>query len=192
MRTPTIFLVLFATIMLAGCGTTRFMANTKASAQSAPPAGQVLINIIRPSGFAGSEDMPIFDATAKKMIGNLRGEERMQYICPPGKRLFIGWGEHKSGVDATELKADKIYDLICDSGFGWWRASVSLRPIPQPDERRSKLPEWEKETSLMLPANNSDAAEWAAKKLADVEKVAQEWATDPTSRVMQLKPEDHR
>jgi hypothetical protein len=186
-----LFLVAVAALLLGGCGTTRFMAVPAQPALAAPPAGQVLVNIIRPSGFAGDQDMPIFDGTAGVLIGNLRGKERMQYVCPPGERMFIGWGEHKSGVAAT-LTADRIYDLICDSGVGFWRASVSLRPIPKDDARRKKLPAWENNSRLLQFANDPDANAWGAGKTGAVRNLVEEFRKAPTDRVLVLKAEDHR
>jgi hypothetical protein len=184
-------LILLAAVACAGCGTTRFMQNSAAPALTAPPAGQVLVNIFRPSGFAGGQDMLIFDGTAATMIGNLRGEERMQYVCPPGERMLLGWGEHKSGVAAT-LVADKTYDLICDAGMGFWKASVSLRPIPKVDERRAKIPTWEAKTRLMSFTANGEAQSYSAKKMDDVKRIAAEFKTAPTDRVMTLKADDCR
>lgn len=187
----TLILALSLTLILAGCGTTRFMAKAHDGAMSAPPVGQVLVNIIRPSGFAGGQDMPVFDGTAGTLIGNLRGKERVQYVCPPGERMFIGWGESKSGVAAT-LAAGKVYDLICDSGIGFWRASVSLRPIPKIDERRAKLPGWESSTTLLRFAGGADATAWTSGKIDDVKKIADEFRVAPTDRVMTLKADDCR
>lgn len=176
--------------VLAGCGSTRWMAPAQQSL-SAPPEGQVLVNIIRPSGYAGAQDMPIFDATAMEMIGNLRGRERLQYVCPPGERLFIGWGERKSGVQAS-LKAGQTYDLICDVGMGVWRASVSLRPIPKVDDRRQQLPTWEARSRLLTLADRAGADSWTARRREDVQRIADEFTTSPTDRVMVLQADDHR
>ena len=184
--------LLIALFLFTGCGTTRFMANATEPALARPPAGQVLVNIFRPSSYAGGQDLPLIDATAMTLIGNLRGKERMQYVCPPGERLFMGWGEHKSGVQAT-LLADETYDLICDTGMGFWRASVSLRPIPNPDDRRAKLAEWEADTRLLVGnPTSADAMAWISGKREDVQRIAAEWNTSPTDRVMTLAATDHR
>lgn len=121
---------------------------TKTTRLSAPPPGKALINFHRPTGYGGEVLYPIFlgDGT---FIADLPGESIVQYVSDPGKRLFYGWMEHVSVIEA-DVAADRTYDFMVDVQMGWMKANISLNPMRKGDPRRAKLAEFEKREKNVL------------------------------------------
>ena len=178
---------------LSGCvgsHPTRFM-QVGAVKLAAPEAGKVLVNFHRPSAYGDAQDCPIFDATTGKMIGNIRGKQLFQYQCPPGERMFIGWGEHKSAVKCS-LAADKVYDIVADSGIGVLRVSVSIRAIDKGHVKRNEVATWEGMESLIVLAPSPESDKYNASRAKDLASIAGEFAANPTDRLTVLAADDAR
>ena len=141
----------------------------KTTRMDTPPAGKVLVNFHRPSGYGGNFKVPIFDGTGT-MLMDLPGKSEYQLVCEPGEHIFISWSEDSCSVIKGDLAADKTYDIIADISIGWVRPNIWIVPLNKDSSRRDKIAEFEKrETRIYTLERNKYVTDYEAKNQKRVE-----------------------
>lgn len=180
-----------ALVLGTGCaGLPKHLAKTTRITE--PPAGKAIINFGRPTGYGGNALYPIFDGDGK-FICDLPGKAVFQYVCDPGKHVFIGWAEHVSVVE-VDAAPNKIYDILVDVGMGWIQANIKMAPLTKTDPRRAKLPEFDqREKNVLTMMRDKHVTEYEAKNQARVQEIKKDFFGGPKSdRVLRLQPDDCR
>jgi hypothetical protein len=175
----------------AGCaGLPKHVSTAPRMAQ--PPPGKALINIHRPSNYGGAAFFPIFDGDGK-FICDMPGASEFQYVCAPGKHVFIGWADHVSVVEA-DVAADKVYDIVVDVGMGWVKANIRLIALNKANERRSRVAEFEKREKRVVVLNRNDhVTQYEQRNQKRVAEVKSDFFGGPKSdRVEHLRQDDCR
>ncbi|MCA8959008.1 MAG: hypothetical protein KDC38_00785 [Planctomycetes bacterium] len=187
MRFSTMILLGLVAIATSACGTP-YMREVEGPALASPLSGQSLVNFIRPSGYGGGVDFQVFDRY--EFIGNLEGKERFQYVCAPGKHLFIGRKDQVTVVDA-DLLPDQVYDIVVNVYPGWWQANIKLEPMSDRHPKIAELPEWEERCDLMEYDGSGERFEGGMRRKLD--RIVEDFVHgEKRDRVQVLGPNDHR
>ncbi|MGE0707864.1 MAG: hypothetical protein AB7N76_12855 [Planctomycetota bacterium] len=182
-----------ALTVLAGCGGVPHMREAEpGELLSAPPAGKVLVNFNRDSGYGGHRVYAFFDGT--RFVGCNKGAQRVQYVCEPGQHVFIGYLTSSiwatvSVVDA-ELLPDKVYDCIVD--IGYFTAMIAMNPLKRGDARRGRLADWDEDQDTLVLDPEGRAVRYEAEQAETNQKILDEHKTKERDPAKVLAPDDHR
>jgi hypothetical protein len=152
-------------LLLTACGTTSYMRD--AQPKPPPPAGEAKVIVYSHSG----KHFPIFDATEGdgKLMGFTENECYFEYLCPPGKRVFLTWGESNAFIEA-DLLPQKTYYIRGYPKMGFWSARPGFAPVTKDSEAMQKLDQvWP--TLRCRELDPEKAAEYAGKKEERLKKV---------------------
>ncbi|MBA3710744.1 MAG: hypothetical protein H0W83_18220 [Planctomycetes bacterium] len=195
MRSTVLAVLSLATVLIAGCGGTRFME--PGAMIDAAPAGKALVNIHRPSTAYGSgHDLVVWDGD--HVIGNTHGKDMFQYVCEPGAHIF-----HAKHANVSVLRADlapgKTYDIVTDCGPNFVPFQDSFRlwlnAIGASDSRRGDVGKWlSREKVLQLAgASEGDRQTYEKRYHADVQKYLHDFTEgEKKDKAGFLKLEDGR
>ncbi|RMG16629.1 MAG: hypothetical protein D6731_05850 [Planctomycetota bacterium] len=170
-------LALFSVAALAGCGTPCMRPADPGEVLEAPPEGKALLNVHRPSGFAGGVWYSVFDGTT--LAGVNKGGQRFQYVCDPGKHVLIGRSGAGGAISVVraDVEADRIYDLVVDVAYDFWTgwAPRTLVPITRSEERRSEVPTWEASEQVLVVDTTQKVAAWEDSWRAENERAVKDF-----------------
>lgn len=186
-----LFSLLVAGALLTGCaGLPKHISTTTRIIN--PPPGKALINFHRPTKYGGAALYPIFDGTGK-FICDLPGESVYQYVCDPGKHVFIGWADQVTLME-TEVDAHKIYDVMVDVGMGWVQANIRMTPLSKDDPRRARLAEFEsREKNIVVMQRDDHVIQYEQKNQARVQQIKSDFLGGAKSeRTRSLQRDDCR
>jgi hypothetical protein len=177
-------------ILLSGCASLpKDLSVTNRLEQ--PPAGKALVNFHRPSKWGGAERFAIFNGDGTMLV-DLPGGFEFQYVCDPGQHVFLAWADQASLVKA-DLAADKIYDIMVDISMGWIRGNIKLIPLTKTDERRPRLPEFEKREPVVAQSRTAHIVDYEQKHKAQVEQIQKDFiGGEKSERARVLTPDDCR
>jgi len=134
------FIAAIFPILLAACSTTGYMRD----AQPSPPPGddEVKVIVYRTAAFGGAENFPVYELIdcQGKLLGFTETDRYFEYRCPPGKHLFVTWGEGNAFIEA-DLEAGKTYFIRAYSKFGVLSARPGFAPVGRGSEAWEKLDE---------------------------------------------------
>jgi len=127
--------------VLAACSTTSYMRD----AEPTPPPGarEAKVIIYRTSQFGGAENFPVYelvDHDDGKLLGFTETDRYFEYRCPPGKHLFVTWGEGEAFIEA-DLEAGKTYFIRTYSKFGVLSARPGFAPVGRESEHYPEIEE---------------------------------------------------
>lgn len=122
----TVVLVLFATMGIPGCGGS-VMVNANTAAAVTPE--QSLIVFTRAPRLMNKEPSRLWDGD--QFIGELKGNQKLEYVTTPGKHLFVSTTRSgKSAFLDAELGAGKKYVVkVLVTLAGMSKAGVVLDPV---------------------------------------------------------------
>jgi len=132
--------------VLAACSTTSYMRD----AEPTPPPGddEAKVIIYRTSQFGGAKNFPVYeliDHDDGKLLGFTETDRYFEYRCPPGKHLFVTWGEGEAFIEA-DLEAGKTYFIRTYSKFGVLSARPGFSPVGRGSDH---FPELERTLSAL-------------------------------------------
>ena len=116
---------------LAACSTTTYMRDAQPTPSPGPEEAKVII--YRTSSFGGAEHFPVYelvDHEDGRLLGFTETDRYFEYRCPPGKHLFVTWGEGEAFIEA-DLEAGKTYFIRTYSKFGVLSARPGFAPVGQ-------------------------------------------------------------
>src|SRR6516162_8842751 len=95
--------------LLAACSTTSYMRD----AQPTPPPGpdEAKVIIYRTATFGGADNFPVYELVGDEdgtLLGFTETDRYFEVHCPPGKHLFITWGEGEAFIEA-DLEGGRTY-----------------------------------------------------------------------------------
>jgi hypothetical protein len=192
-------LSIVAVLWCCGCATSVPKAPNVVARISRPPPGKALVNFHRPSSYAKSIGVPVFDVNGK-MLADMRDASLFRIVCDPGETVFISWvqfvnwAEHATVIKA-DLAPDKIYDIMVDVAPAWVSANIVLTPLAKGDPRRAKLAELERQEECALPvkAGSSRVVECEAKNHERIEQIKRDFlGGEKSGRVKVLAKDDCR
>jgi hypothetical protein len=119
---------LYAVLGLALASAACSSSYMRDAAPSGPPkADEAKIVVYRSSSlFGGAVTFPVYEG--EKLLGFAEKGCFFEYRCPPGKRVFVSWGENEKVVEAA-LSAGKTYYLNAYPKVGAWTSAVGLDPV---------------------------------------------------------------
>jgi len=168
-----------AVLCSGGCHTSKPVPSNVVPRINQPPPGKALVNFHRPSSYAQSVSVPIFDLKGNMLL-DIRDGSLFQIVCDPGETVFISWAQFVNSVDnETVLKADlapdKVYDVMVDVSHSWISANIFLTPLTKVDARRSELAELDSRELSTLPfsAGSPSVIEYetlSRKRIAQIKK----------------------
>ncbi len=133
----------FLTILplaLAACSTTAYMRD----AEPSPPPGddEAKVIVFRTAAFGGAEHFPVYELVNDegKLLGFTETDRYFEYRCPPGRHLFVTWGEGEAFIEA-DLEAGRTYFIRAYSKFGVLSARPGFAPVGEASEDWDKLEE---------------------------------------------------
>jgi hypothetical protein len=140
----------------------------------------------------------IFDESGRLLI-RLESGSVFQYVCDPGKHLFIAWlTRDYGGVEAVsaEVAPDRVYDILAGVTPGLVSGGrISLVPITNGHPKRAMLPKIDKleRFAVALNAASPRVAEFEAAKREHIQRATREFVGGVRSHLLlQLHPEDGR
>ncbi|HZE97374.1 MAG TPA: hypothetical protein VE981_10140 [Planctomycetota bacterium] len=174
-------------LLLAACaGYTR-----DASPKPPPGPAEAKLIVYQSSSFWGSDSFPIFEYVDNdgKLLGFTEVDAYFESLCPPGKHLFLSFGEGSTLIEA-DLAAGKTYYVHVWSKWGYWSNTPGLVPVTKGSEEATKLDAaWPRLKCVELdPAKGAD---YAARKADRVKKIQGSYEEGRKSPLY-LKPEDGR
>jgi hypothetical protein len=176
-------------LAMAACGTTSYMR--PAQPKAAPGAGETKVIVYRSANWGGGKHFPIYDATdgEGKLIGFTETDCYFEYLCPPGKRVFLTWGEGNAFIEA-DLLAQKTYYIRAFSKYGFWSKRPGFEPVNKDGEFMRKMDEvWP--TLQCRELDPDKAAEYTLKKDERMKKVQASYE-EGKKAPLYLKAEDGR
>jgi len=114
---------------LAACSTTSYMRDALPTLPPGPEEAKVII--YRNTSFGGAEHFPVYellDDEDGKLLGFTETDRYFEYRCPPGKHLFVTWGEGDAFIEA-DLEAGKTYFIRTYAKFGVLSARPGFAPV---------------------------------------------------------------
>jgi hypothetical protein len=126
-------------LLLAACSTqTSYMRDVPPS--PGPDAGQAKVVVFRPSAFAGITQFPIYEFTQDDatLMGFAESGCYFEYKCPPGRHLFLTWGEGEAFIEA-DLAPNKTYFVRCFARFGVVSPRPAFSPVALGSEEMKNL-----------------------------------------------------
>jgi hypothetical protein len=176
--------------LLASCSThTSYMHDVGASPP--PGEGQARVVVFRPSAFAGTTQFPIYEYgdNDAKLMGFAESGCYFEYRCPPGRHLFLTWGEGEAFIEA-ELDSGKTYFVRCFARFGLVSPRPGFAPVAQGSEEMKNL-EVELQGLRCRELDSCNAASYAEAKEERVQKARQSYE-EGRKAPRYLRPEDGR
>src|SRR5688500_16034751 len=125
-------------LALAACSTTDRMQDAQPTPAPGPDVAKVIV--YRTSPFGEDAHFPIYAAGEGRLLGFTQTDCYFEVTCPPGKHLFVTWGEGEAFVEA-ELEAGKTYFIRAYSKFGILRPRPGLAPVSKDSEEWKELQE---------------------------------------------------
>jgi hypothetical protein len=130
-------------LLLASCSlqVSSYMRDATPAAPAAAPKDARVV-VFRPSTFGGNTQFPIYEYLQDdgKLMGFAESGCYFEYRCPPGKHLFLTWGEGEAFIDA-DLAPGKTYYVRCFARFGVLAPRPQFKPVVPGTEEWSKLDE---------------------------------------------------
>jgi hypothetical protein len=125
---------------LAACSTTGYMRDTKPSPPPGPDEAKVIV--YRTAAFGGAEHFPVYELRDHdgKLLGFTETDRYFEYRCPPGRHLFVTWGEGEAYIEA-ELEGGKTYFIRAYSKFGVLSARPGFAPVARDSEHWEEIDE---------------------------------------------------
>lgn len=162
-----------------------------AQPKPAPAAGESKVIVYRSANWGGGKHFPIYDATEPegKLIGFTETDCYFEYLCPPGKRVFLTWGESNAFIEA-DLLPQKTYYIRAYSKYGFWSARPGFAPVTKDSEYMQKVDElWPSLRCRELDPEK--AADYSGRKEERMKKVQAAYE-EGKKAPLYLKPEDGR
>jgi hypothetical protein len=96
--------------------------------------------VFRPSTFAGTTQFPIYEYTQEDatLMGFAESGCYFEYLCPPGRHLFLTWGEGEAYIEA-DLVEDRTYFIRCFARFGVFSPRPAFSPVHRGSEEMKNL-----------------------------------------------------
>src|SRR5262249_32936164 len=137
-RTMRLAAIALLVLPLAACThfQNEYMRDT-AGPSGPPKDNEAVVVVFRPSTFGGNTQFPIFEFIKDEgiLMGFTESGHYFEYRCPPGRHLFLTWGEGGAYIEA-DLAAKKTYYIRCFAQFGF------IAPRPRFDPVRPGSEEW--------------------------------------------------
>jgi hypothetical protein len=156
-------------LALAACSTTSYMRDALPTPPPGPDEAKVIV--YRTSSFGGSTNFPVYeilDHEDGRLLGFTETDRFFEIHCPPGKHLFVTWGEDEAFIEA-DLEGGKTYFIQSFTRFGILSARPGFAPLGRDSEH---FPEIE-ETLSTLQCRELDpekAAEYEHRKVDHLRK----------------------
>jgi hypothetical protein len=161
------------------------------SPSSPPSAGQTKVVVFRPSTFAGTTQFPIYEYAENdaKLMGFAESGCYFEYQCPPGRHLFLSWGEGEAFIEA-ELESDKTYFVRCFARFGLVSPRPAFAPVALGSKEMNNLAV-ELKGLKCRELDSCNAAPYAEEKEERVRRARQSYE-EGRKAPRYLRPEDGR
>ena len=119
--------------VLAACTTTSYMRDAQPGAAPGPDEAKVVV--YRTTQFGGSTHFPVYELLCDdaKLLGFTETDRYFEYVCAPGKHLFVTWGEGDAFIEA-DLEGGKTYFIRTYSKFGVLSARPGFAPVGRESE----------------------------------------------------------
>lgn len=176
-------------LALAACSTTSYMRDALPTPAPGPDEAKVIV--YRSASFGGVEHFPVFEwlGCDGKLLGFTETDRYFEYRCPPGKHIFITWGEGEAFIEA-DLEAGKTYYIRAYSKFGVLSARPGFAPVSRDSEHWDKLDEMLL-THKCRELDPVKAAEYELRKQEHLEKTQAKYE-EGVKAPRYLRPEDGR
>jgi hypothetical protein len=184
------FILATLPLALAACSTTGYMRDATPTPPPGPDEAKVIV--YRIAAFGGAENFPVYElrnGSDGKLLGFTETDRYFEYRCPPGKHLFVTWGEGDAFIEA-ELEGGKTYFIRAYSKFGVLSARPGFAPVGRNSEH------WE-EIEKVLPTlqcrelDPREAAEYELRKVDHLRKTIASYE-EGKKKPRYLTPEDGR
>src|SRR6185295_13477019 len=176
-------------LALAACSTTGYMRDALPTPPPGPDEAKVIV--YRSAEFGGAEHFPVFEwlGCDGKLLGFTETDRYFEYRCPPGKHVFITWGEGEAFIEA-DLEAGKTYFIRAYSKFGLLSARPGFAPVGRDSEHWEHL-DWMLLTHQCRELDPEKAAEYELRKQEHLQKTQAKYE-EGRKAPRYLHPEDGR